>query len=235
MSTPTHLLILGTARGGTTLLATVLGAHPMIACLDEDLTGAFDRVVGGKIRAVKLCVPNHVELTRRWQPVFTPGLWFGAVRKTMAMNRVPRSRLSIMDLLGLGDVQCVLLLRDPRAVIGALGRRENRVPRVAAYRWRRSVEVAAALVDRAGDRPPVIVEFDRLVREPETVLRGICDRLSLSFSPEMLKGPTLNTRYPAAGFDAVRTGTAGHDDIPVEQLVPQAVLERWRALIAESV
>ena len=233
MAPPTHLLVLGASRGGTTLLATLLGAHPDIACLEEDLTGAFDRIVGGKIKGLKLCVPNHVELDRRWRPALTPGLWFGATRKSLFMNRWPKSRWSIRELMALGDTQCVVVLRDPRAVIGSIARRENRSHAVAAYRWTRAVEVAEALRGIAA-RPPVIVDFDRLVSAPGTVARGLCARLTLAETANMLAAPALNSRYPEADFDPARAGSAGHDDLDPSPWVGSNVISTYRRLITES-
>ncbi|WP_156092844.1 sulfotransferase [Rhodovibrio salinarum] len=233
MTAPSHLLILGVSRGGTTLLATALGAHPRIACLDEDLTGAFNRVVGDKIRGLKLCVPNHVELHRRWTPWCAPGLWFGATRKSLTMNKVPKSRLSIADLAGFGDTQCVAVLRDPRAVVGAIGRRENRSSRVAAYRWHRSVDVADGLSSLPG-RPPLIVDFDRLVQNPETVLRGLCSGMDLEFTDALLNAPSLNRRYPGSGFDASRAGAAGSEDVDVSEWLSETTLSTYRRLKAQS-
>lgn len=234
MAPPSHLLVLGASRGGTTLLATVLGAHPDIACLDEDLSGAFDLIVGGKIKGLKLCVPNHVELDRRWRPVFTPGLWFGASRKSLFMNRQPKSRRSIRDLMALGDTQCVVVLRDPRAVIGSIARRENRTRTVGAYRWTRTVEVAEALYRESG-RPLVVVDFDRLVRDPEAVIRGLCDCLDVAHAPSMLTAPSLNSRYPEADFDATRGGAAGHEDERLDGLVSENVMAVYERLMRVSV
>lgn len=233
MTAPSHLLILGASRGGTTLLATALGAHPRIACLDEDLTGAFDRIVGDKVRALKLCVPNHVELHRRWNPLYTPGLWFGATRKSLAMNRLPKSPRSIADLHALGDTQCIAILRDPRAVLGAIAKRERRSVRVAAYRWQRAIEVADGLSGLPG-RPPVMIDFDRLVREPEAVLAGVCSRLELGFDDGVLAAPAFNRRYPGRAFDAGRAGAAGNDDLDPTAWVPEAALATYRRLKAQS-
>jgi hypothetical protein len=234
MAAPTHMLVLGASRGGTTLLATALGAHPQIACLDQDLTCAHHLLVGGKIRGVKLCVPNHVELTRRWNPLFTPGLWFGTTRKSLLMNRQPKCRFSIADMTRLGDTQHVGIVRDPNAVIGAIRRRENRSLRVAAYRYRRCLEVLDAL-DEIAARPPVLVAFDRLVQAPEAALRGLCAALEVPFDPTMLEAPAVNRRYPGDAFDASRAGPAGHADLEVGRLLPPDTLELYRRLAARSV
>ena len=231
---PTHVIVLGASRGGTTLLATALGAHPDIACLDEDLTGAFDLVVGGKIRAVKLCVPNHVELTRRWTPVLTPGLWFGTTRKSLFMNRWPKSRHALTDLSRLGDVQPVGIVRDPQAVLGAIRRRENRSLKVAAYRWTRCIEVLDGLGSLAA-RPPLIVSFDRLVEAPEATLTALSRALAIAFDPAMLSAPQVNRRYPNAGFDASRAATAGAEAIDLTGLIGERTLATYRKLVAASV
>jgi hypothetical protein len=179
-------------------------------------------------------VPNHVELDRRWRPVFTPGLWFGATRKSLLMNRQPKSRLSIDDLMGFGDTQCVVVLRHPSAVIGSIGRRENRSYAVAAYRWSRSVQVADALADRDG-RAAVIVDFDRLVKALKEVTQGLCQALEINDTPKMLSAPSLNRRYPEADFDRKRAGAAGHDDLDPNQWVREETLSLYQRLIAASV
>jgi hypothetical protein len=233
MAAPTHMILLGASRGGTTLLATAMGAHPQIACLDQDLNCAHHLLVGGKIRAVKLCVPNHVELERRWNPLFTPGLWFGTTRKSLLMNRQPKSRFSIRDMTRLGDTQHVGIVRDPHAVIGAIRRRENRSLKVAAYRYRRCLEVLDGLA-RMADRPPAIVAFDRLVQAPEATLAALCGHLDIAFDPIMLTAPAVNRRYPGDAFDAGRAGTAGHDEIDVTRLLPAATLDLYESLRARS-
>jgi len=58
-------LLLGASRGDTTILAAALGAHPDVAMLDQDMNGAFNKIIGGKIPGVKLCVPNHIELDKK--------------------------------------------------------------------------------------------------------------------------------------------------------------------------
>lgn len=231
---PTHLIVLGASRGGTTLLATALGAHPRIACLDEDLTGAFDLVVGGKIRAVKLCVPNHIELTRRWNSVFAPGLWFGTTRKSLFMNQWPKSRHTLTDLSQLGDVQPIGIVRDPQAVLGAIRRRENRSLKVAAYRWTRCIEVLDELASVA-TRPPLIVCFDRLVKAPETTLKALSRALAIEFDPAMLDAPQVNHRYPNAGFDTSRTATAGTEAIDLNGLIGKRTLATYQKLVDASV
>ncbi len=199
--TEAKFLVLGAARGGTTILSSALGAHSQIAMLDEDMGMAFTRVTGGKIPAVKLCVPNQIELTRRWQPIFGPGMWAGRFRKSLFMSKIPKSPYSIRDYDEYGPIRHICILRHPAGVMPAVMKRENRSLAVASYRYRRCVEVFADLVaDETSN--PVIVSFERLVSEPEEVLRNLMDKLELPFEVQMLEAPSRNQRYTASAFDA---------------------------------
>ena len=201
-----YLMVLGVSRGGTTLSAAALGAHSRIAMLDEDMTGAMARVTGGKIGAVKLCVPNQVELDRRWHAVYRIGTWNGALRKSRIMNRVPRSPLSIRDHGRFGRLRHVCVLREPGAVIASIMNRENRSLAVASYRWRRAMEIFECL-DRENAPAPVLLSFERLIRSPEESLRTLSARLGLEFETSMLEAPARNERYRAAEFDPARAET----------------------------
>ena len=228
-----HILVLGVSRGGTTLLAAALGAHSRVAMLDEDFSGAFARVTGGKIGGVKLCVPNQVELSRRWHPLYALGTWNGVLRKSHLMNRVPRSPLSIRDHQALASLTPVCILRDPRAVVAAIMGRENRSRRVALYRWRRCLEVFLEL-ERDRDRPPVFVDFDRLVTRPEVTLRALSGRLGLDYEAAMLQAPARNERYPGPVFDVAKAGPAGGTELELREL-PESLWQAYRRLLAASV
>lgn len=196
-------MVLGASRGGTTLLAAALGAHPKVAMLDEDMSGAFDRVVGGKIAGVKLCVPNQIEFERRWNPLYAPGLLGGAMRKSLFMNRQPKSRLSIRDYDRFGPIRHIGIARHPAGVIPAIMKRENRGIAVASYRWQRCMNVFKALSGESAYKP-VFVTFEDLVRQPEGTLKALCAALEIDFSAQMLEAPSRNDRYQSKGFDPVK-------------------------------
>ena len=213
METPDQkYLILGASRGGTTILAAALGSHPSVAILDEEQTGALNRLTGNKIAGVKLCVPNQVELDRRWNPVFSPGLSCGFFRKSMFMSKMPKSRLSIRDYDAFGEIRHICILRHPAGVIPSIVKRERRSSKVACYRWQRCIEVFADL-DRDARYDPIFISFERLVSEPERTLRRLSEALGLEFSECMLGAPSNNVRYQSQGFDAAKAEYENADQI----------------------
>jgi hypothetical protein len=228
-----NIMVLGVSRGGTTLLAAALGAHSRVAMLDEDFSGAFAKVTGGKIGGVKLCVPNQVELTRRWRPVYALATWNGVLRKSHLMNRVPRCPLSIRDHQALAALTPVCVLRDPRAVVAAIMGRENRRRKVAVYRWRRCLEIFQEL-ERDRETPPVFVDFDRLVTEPEATLKALAVALNLDYERAMLQAPARNERYASGDFDSSKAGPGAGAGLDLSEL-PQAVWDAYWRLKAASV
>jgi hypothetical protein len=192
-----NILVLGTSRGGTTLLSASLGAHPMIAMLDEDHGNAIGRITGGKIAANKLCVPNQIELTRKWHWYYTPGLSNGFFRKTLFMNKIPKGRLSIIDYDQMGDIVYIGVLRHPAGVLQSIRARENKSLKVACYRWQRCLEVFEHMEN--SNRYFAVVDFEKLVAQPEETLQAICKWMSLDYDAQMLEGPQRNARYAQEG------------------------------------
>ena len=201
------LLVLGVSRGGTTLSSAALGSHPDIAMLDEDLHGGVFHVTGGKTGGVKLCVPNQAELERRWHWIYTPGVSNGFFRKSLFMNKIPKSPLSIMDYLDHGPCQVVCVLRSAEDVLQSIMKRENKSLKVASYRWQRYIEIFAELkgLNHPHLLSPVYLNFDSLVQAPEQTLKALCAKIDLDFHPNMLEAPQRNDRYKSKGFDASRT------------------------------
>ena len=223
------ILLLGASRGGTTLLAAALGAHSRIAMLDEDMGLALNRITGGKIPAVKLCVPNQIELQRRWHWIYAPGMLTGSLRKSLFMSRVPKSRYAIRDYDRLGTVRHVCILRHPAGVIGAIQAREKRSAKVAQYRYRRHLQIFQSLLDDPAYQP-VLVSFEALVRQPETILAALCRALGLEFEAIMLDAPIRNSRYPSDGFDASK---ADYDEAElIWQQLPAAARAQYETLSA---
>lgn len=207
---PTHILVLGASKSGTTLLATSLGCHTDICMLDEDMRGTFSRIVGNKIKGVKLCLPNQVELTRKWNPIYSIGRTNGFFRKSLFMNKIPRSPISLRDYKEeFRNLKIVGIIRDPDDVIASLKARAHRSGRVAAYRWTRCIEILYELQPSNKDNL-VLVHFDNFVTRPRETLRNICARLEIPFQEQMLDGAKYCFRYPEhLEFDASKAGNRG--------------------------
>jgi hypothetical protein len=206
------IMVLGASRGGTTILAATLGSHSRVAMLDEDLSGAFVRITGNKIPAVKLCVPNQIEFEKRWSPLYRLGLMNGFFRKSAFMNRIPKSPRSIADYHAQGGIRPVCVLRHPAGVIPAIMKRENKKEKVAVYRWQRCLAVFKTL-QQDGRYNPVFVSFEKLVTAPEPTLRALCDALGLPYEDQMLAAPQNNERYTQKTFEPAKAAYEKQDEI----------------------
>lgn len=220
-------MILGTSRGGTTIMAAALGAHPLITILDEDMTGAFDKVVGGKTPGVKLCVPNQIEIEKRWHPIFYIGLSNGRFRKSLLMNKVPRSKLNIHDYTQYGDIKHICILRHPAGVIPSIMNRENRSQDVALYRWKRTVEIFNELYNTPA-YSPVFISFEKLIKTPEKTLRSLCENLGVNYSEEMLTAPSKNSRYTKNSFDFSKAQY--QDEEAIWDIIPDSIRSLYKTI-----
>ncbi|MGE4314154.1 MAG: hypothetical protein AB7E85_07785 [Pseudobdellovibrionaceae bacterium] len=206
-------LILGASRGGTTLLAAALGAHPDIAMFDEDKSDAFTRITGGKTAGTKLCIPNQIEYKRRWHPLCALLTLNGFLRKSRLSARLPRSPYSIMDFAAMGHMRPICILRSPSGVLKGIQTREHRSLCVAKYRWKRCLEVFDILNENP-EFSPVFVSFEKLVREPEQTLKNLCAALNIKYDPKMLEAPASNQRYEtASGFDPSKARHDADEDV----------------------
>ena len=92
------------------------------------------------------------------------------------------------------NAKLLVTLRDPRAILATQIALEKtrQTKRFSVYyviaHWR----VAAKLARRicAGNIPGLFVRFERLVSEPSTVIKAVCDYLEIQFDPEVVLTPT---------------------------------------------
>ncbi len=216
--TPSHLLVLGAPRSGTTLLAAMLGCHPEIALLNEDTHSASFRIFSKRIRGVKLCIPNQIELEHNKVMRVRDGVVRRVQERANAIRRriglrtpVPRNRksdCSIRDYERLTDaLHIVATLRSPHDVIGSIIGRGEQAPRTARYRWHRAVEILYQLsIERNDHTDLTLVDFDKLVTHPEGVMNAVLDRLGLKFVDEVLNGFRHTPQY--RGSEAISADKA---------------------------
>jgi hypothetical protein len=232
-----HLVVLGFPRGGTSLLMNALGEHSQIAMLDEDLVGGIGRLAGSKIRGVKLCVPNQVQLDRTWNegmrfhPVYRFLRLTGRLPVSAWRNTRPRSQWSLRDYAALPNTSFVCLLRDPAKALDAIRRRQGIGTEAGRAMWHLFIETLTGL--RAMPEHKVtFVSFERLVRDPGSQLRALCAEIGVSFEEAMLRGPRYNRRYPGRTFDAGKAETGGLPDANELGISPEAQAAYARLLEA---
>lgn len=229
----TTVLVLGTSRGGTTIITAALGSHPDIAMLDEEFTGAVYHITGGKIRGNKLCVPNQLEWNRRYHVWYRLLGFSGFLRKRMLYNLIPRSELSLKDYLDRGPVQPVCIVRNPHAVIDSIVKRERRSAKVAAYRWQRCIALMTEICNQPNLHDnllqPAVLSFEGLIQAPQSSLENLCQAIGIPFHDAMLDAPSRNERYTTSGFDTTKINN--HDDQQYQSLLSEQSLSEYQALL----
>jgi hypothetical protein len=91
------------------------------------------------------------------------------------------------------DGTLISIVRDPGAWYASAARHmpEHYMDVDAAVGlWRASADAAVAAADRHGDRV-LVLTYERLVREPEQVMRRVAERLGVAWRPSLLQ-PTFN-------------------------------------------
>lgn len=201
------LLILGSPRSGTTLLSAMLGCHPDIAILNEDLSGSCFKLLSKRIRGNKLCVPNQIELEHTG---FRVASNFFLSRCNSVRVRIERqfglpttrslsrmSKLSIRDYEERTDnLHIIGTLRDPSQVVRSITKRGRQTNETAEFRWKRSVEVLYKLSrERKSSTGFSVVQFDKLVSKPDAVMRRCLRQLGCDFREEVLEGYLHTPQY----------------------------------------
>lgn len=105
-------------------------------------------------------------------------------------EKSPRHLFEVHQILKLfPQARFICLIRDPRAVVRSemeTNWGSKSVGRITK-RWCRVMEEARRLRQELSPQQFREVRYEDLVREPETILRGLCEFLGEPFEPEMLK------------------------------------------------
>ena len=96
--------------------------------------------------------------------------------------------VSAIDRKWMNHVTNIFLIRDPAKVIASYNaKREN--PTLDDIGFKQQAEIFDQIVRETGEIP-VVMDSDDILANPETVLRGICNHIGLSFQSNMLNWPT---------------------------------------------
>jgi hypothetical protein len=203
-----HVLIIGTPRSGTTLFCSMLGCHPEIALLSEDLNCGEFKLVSKKIVGNKLCIPNQIELEKSYIRSTFDHV-YGELQKNLNKLRlkfgqktpIPRSRkarLSIKDYQRRNDIDLAIfgVVRSPFQGVASILNRGSQSDNVACYRWKRGIEILYTLINSDNTNEQVhIVYYDNLVKNPQITMEKCLDILDCEFSDEVLKGYLHTPQY----------------------------------------
>ena len=117
MKKPKFILVTGIMHSGTSIVASMIGAHSEVNMLCEEPTNAITRLYGKKYAGNKLC-------------------WFTQIRPKMRANKLiyllrrivgnilPISQLSLQDYIDMG-AKIILVTRDYDDVVRSLVKRDK--------------------------------------------------------------------------------------------------------------
>jgi hypothetical protein len=202
-----EILVMGAGRGGTSLIASMLDAHPQLEVATEDYVADFLLPKGqGPLaqaeqqlaKFVKACDKAAAKSKLRYgNKVTTEQLGF-----VEDYGRDEQGRMALLRLLWQRR-KIVFIVRDGRSCISSkLERTDNSYAQALAY-WKHSIAMLRFLQEKEVDL--VLIRFEDLLAQPREELRKVCDFLDLTYSESMLSG-TASDRifidYRQQGLDA---------------------------------
>jgi tetratricopeptide (TPR) repeat protein len=241
-----HVFLLGFPRSGTTLLEQVLAGHPDVAALEEreTLVDAQRAFLASPGDLERLAAAGEAELAplrqAYWDRVRAEG---GSPDGKVFVDKHPLNTFRLPLILKLfPDAVILFAQRDPRDVVLSCYRRRFAMsasayqlltlPGAAGY-YDAAMRIAQTLEPAMAEKT-LVVRHEALVADFETVVRGVCERLGLSWNEDLRRfadrakdravatpsGAQLAVGLSAEGVGAWRRYA--------DQLVTvQAVLQPW--------
>lgn len=217
------LVVLGTSRSGTSLLAAMLNGHSDVVMASEvhqrEILLGEDPVwepaspvarLAGFFAACDTAAGRWPGL--RWgNKLTTEVVLYGGGHPAMGIAG------AVSEVLGrFPPVPVVYIIRDGRSVVASKLERAGDTIEKACRHWSVGVEFMLALAQHPS--PARVVRYEDLVREPDVVASQVCDHLDLPFQGSMLdvtSSDFLLPEYRHGRFAVERTKPAA---IPPEAL-----------------
>jgi len=204
-----EILVLGAGRGGTSLLASLLDAHPQLEVATEEYVGDFlvppsgPSLIEPELKLAEFIAAND-KLAKKSKLRFGNKITTEQLGFVEDYGRNQDGRMALLEKLFKGR-KILFILRDGRYCISSkLERTQVDYVQALAY-WRHSVELYQFLQSQAVDLHSL--RFEDLVANPRETLARACDFLGLNYSDSMLSG-TASDRiyidYRRPGLDADR-------------------------------
>jgi len=209
---PSSIHIIGAGRGGTSLLASLIDAHPRCEVLYENLSVAYLEAEGDhdNDRGLSLAARTRNRVGRflhawEFEAMQHPGMLWGHKSTTehiLSLTENPPADIGdepgfdpIDYFVGrLSEIPTVFILRDGRTCVPSKMQRNARTLDGAIARWKFSVEYLKRL--RASATPLHVVKMEDLVLNPVPSVKEICAFIGLPYAAEMLEGTTNHKMLP---------------------------------------
>lgn len=185
------ILVVGPGRGGTSLVASLLGAHPRLTIGLEEF--AYDFLLGKSLAAdedrlearvegfLKACRQKSAQVNNRWGNKITTEQ-LEALMETASREEVNKAVLKEI----IGKRKLIFIVRDGRSTVHSKMMRTNMEYQEAVKRYKNSVEWLKLFKAKAPSF--YTIRFEELLLRPEEQLRALCQYLDLSYDEAMLKG-----------------------------------------------
>lgn len=249
------VFIVGAPRSGTTMMRLILNAHPRFAIAPETYyfktiyecyrssPDPWPSVVEKFMAICRRDFHPPVDLTAvqdQLQQLDAPDFalllslpcmtWARSCGKERWGEKSPLHIFHVGPLMQIfPDAKVVVMERDPRAVVASLNRfemgRDDTVMNAILWKdvWTRGVAQVEGLV------PPdqrTVVRYERLVQDPDGVVRRLCGFLEEDFSTEMLDFQSSSSTYvPVIRTAKIQQPIHGHPDDWQDKLSEQETAE----------
>ncbi len=183
------LLIIGPPRSGTSLIASMIGAHPEIGIMIEDMHFTIHKIGGKKIIGNKLCLPQQIDINKK------ANIFSRVLQRMGLLMNYPRADQSINDYLRHNEMKVIGIIRDGDKVVESIQKRGKKSYKTALLRWEKALEIIDEVQLKIKDRM-IIVSYDKFLQNPENQLHKICSFLNVDFDLSMMNGLKYIPLYP---------------------------------------
>jgi hypothetical protein len=186
-----YFLVIGAGRSGTSLLASLLHAHPNLECgMEQDSVHAFS----GKL----LSWWQRDSAKNRVDSFVNSCILHAKASSVKWGNKITTEQLSFLDSLTqtspeellfsqLPGTKMIYVLRDGRSCIPSKMSRMGKSLEAATQSWKRSLHTLEYLQNHESDRF-ILVRMEDLVLRTEEELQRVCTFLDENYHPDMLAG-----------------------------------------------
>lgn len=215
-----ELLVLGSGRGGTSLLATLLDAHPQ---LEVHMEAEVQAYLVEPDRRKYLSPIDQLEAFRRANEALAKKskLRFGNKITTEQLGFIEDfgRNLAVRELVRtqvLAKPKIVFIVRDGRSCISSkIERTQANYPTALAY-WKHSIAYLQYLQEQ--QLQVHLIRFEDLLSTPREVLQEVCNFLDLGYSESMLSGTDSDrilVDYRQQGLDVDKAARSIHPSVKV--------------------
>ncbi len=206
-----EVYIIGTPYCGSTFLSNLLNAHPKIfsageiSCWFKDFTLGVDDAFCPlcatqdqrcsifndefKEKILKARRDKVIPLIRKaaGKPIIVDSSKFPSWFEHYFRYKAERyGQKSWRNRCWRNQVRVVILSRSPMAYLASIKRRDNLGVGAAKAHWPPLYDEAMKLCEQY-DVPFYLLRFEALLRQPETVVKQLCNWLGVSYAPQMLR------------------------------------------------